>query len=70
MRDFIISAIWRDLRDELHQWLEDIRNQLEIESNVEIIRRLQGNAEAVNRFIRLPEVMVEAMEMDYGRREL
>jgi len=67
MRDFINSNIWKDLSYEVSRWLDDIRNQLEVENNSDIIRKLQGNAEAVNRFLRLPEVLVEAMEIDHGR---
>ena len=70
LRDFIISSVWRDLRNEVTQWLDDIRTQLEVESNVDIIRRLQGNAEAINKFLRLPEVLAESMELENGRREL
>ena len=70
LRDFIISSVWRDLRNEITQWLDDIRTQLEVESNVDIIRRLQGNAEAINKFLRLPEVLAESMELENGRREL
>lgn len=66
-RDFILSPIWRDLRSELFQWIDDIRTQLEVESNVDVIRRLQGNAEAVNKFLRLPEVLAEAAEVENQR---
>lgn len=70
LRDFILSAVWRDLRSEMFQWLDDIRTQLEVEDQLDIIRKLQGNAEAVNKFLRLPEILAESMEIENGRREL
>lgn len=70
LRDFILSAVWRDLRSEMFQWLDDIRTQLEVEDQLDVIRKLQGNAEAVNKFLRLPEILAESMEIENGRREL
>lgn len=64
LREFVRSNIWRDLKDELNIWLDDIRTQLEVESNVDVIRRLQGNAEAVNKILRLPEILAESMEIN------
>jgi hypothetical protein len=69
LRDFLISSVWRDMRGEMLLWLDDIRSQLEVESNLDVIRKLQGNAEAVNKFLRLPEVLAEALEIEHGRRE-
>lgn len=66
-RDFIISNIWRDIRSELLLWLDDIRSQLEVANEVEVLRKLQGNAEAVNRMLRLPEILAEAAEIENGR---
>jgi hypothetical protein len=70
LRDFILSAVWRDLRNEMFQWLDDIRTQLEVEDQLDVIRKLQGNAEAVNKFLRLPEILAESVEIENGRREL
>lgn len=68
LRDFILSSVWRDIRSELLLWLDDIRSQLEVANEVEVLRKLQGNAEAVNRMLRLPEILAEAAEIDNGRK--
>lgn len=67
LKDFINSSIWADMKREVQVWLDDVRNQLEQETNIEIYRRLQGNAEACRYFLGLPEVLVAALEELYGR---
>lgn len=64
---FIDSPVWEDMKREVSEWLNDIRNQLEETTDIEISRRLQGNAEACRYFLSLPEALIESLEERYGR---
>jgi hypothetical protein len=68
-KSFIDSPIWADMKREVQTWLDDVRNQLEQETTLEIYRRLQGNAEACRYFLGLPEVLIAALEESYGRAD-
>lgn len=69
LRSFLGSPVWADMKEEVMTWLNDIRNQLEETTNIEISRRLQGNAEACRYFLSLPDSLIEAMENTYGRTD-
>lgn len=67
-RNFLSSNLWRDLSNEMNAWLNDIREQLEITAEVDTIRRLQGNVEAVRRFLDLPQTLLDILEVDRSNR--
>lgn len=69
VRQFMHSNVWRDMHSEMEAWLNDIRDQLEQAQELDILRRLQGNAEAVNRFLQLPESLIEIFEIDANATE-
>jgi len=46
----------------MNAWLTDIREQLEVTQELDTLRRLQGNAEAVRRFLELPNQLKETIE--------
>jgi len=68
LQDFIDnSTIWRDIKNELEAWLEDIRDQLENTDgslSVRILDRLGGNAESVRNLISLPEVLIDILKRE------
>ena len=68
LQRFISSAIWNDLCADINLWLIDISEQLEIQEDMSIIRKLQGNAEACRRFLDLPRVLLEHAEVELGNR--
>jgi hypothetical protein len=70
LRRFTFSNIWRDLSSEMTAWKEDIRDQLEICTEPQTLSRLQGNAEAVNRFLELPTSLIEILEVDAQATEM
>jgi len=70
MRQFMYSNVWRDITNEMQAWLEDIRTQLEQAQDLDVLRRLQGNAEAVNRFLELPNSLIEVHEIEANAAEL
>lgn len=64
LQQFIHSNIWYDLSKEMLAWKEDIRDQLETMSELHTVSRLQGNAEAVNRFLELPANLIDLLQVD------
>lgn len=64
LRNFLASSVWRDMANEMNLWLSDIREQLETTAELEILRRLQGNAEAVRRFLDLPQTLLDNLDLD------
>jgi len=67
-RNFLASNIWRDLSNEMTAWMSDIREQLEITAEIDTIRRLQGNVEAVHRFLDLPQTLLDILEASRSTR--
>jgi len=63
------SVAWRDMRNEIDAWLQDVRNKLEIEDDISEIKRFQGIAEACRHFINLPQTIVDALEGENNERE-
>ena len=64
-RNFIEGNIWKDIQDELHHWIEDIRDQLEDPEGklfMEDIKRLQGNIEAIRNVLNLPANLILNLE--------
>jgi hypothetical protein len=63
LQNFISSQIWNTMCREMQIWLIDIHEQLEVTTETDILRKLQGNAEAVRRFLELPERLLELVRM-------
>jgi hypothetical protein len=63
LQNFISSQIWNTMCREMQIWLIDIHEQLEVTTETDILRKLQGNAEAVRRFLELPEQLLELVRM-------
>lgn len=63
LQQFISSNMWNTMCREMQVWLIDIQEQLEVTTEVDILRKLQGNAEAVRRFLELPEQLIELVKM-------
>lgn len=59
LQNFIQSNVWRVLSNELQVWLNDIRAQLEVTEQIDVLRKLQGNAEAVRRALELPQHLLD-----------
>jgi hypothetical protein len=55
--EFFRSFIWQDIQTEFLEWLEQIRTELEVEDDIDIIRRLQGNAEALRKMLMIQETL-------------
>lgn len=68
IRSFISSRMWQDMCSDMNAWRDDIREQLEVQEDINVIRRLQGNIEAVHRFLDLPRVLLEHAEVELGNR--
>ena len=65
--DFLGSLVWRDILQELEEWLKDVHDALEDpdgETEDKTLHRLGGNAQAIRRFILLPEIMRDNIKMD------
>ena len=61
------STIWEDLLNELKLWLRDVHGDLEDptgENPVGTLRRLGGNAQAIRRFMLMPEVIRDSIIED------
>jgi len=59
------SIVWKDIKNELHVWLEDIRDLLENpdgDMSVRVLDRLGGNAETLRNILALPEVLIDILE--------
>jgi hypothetical protein len=69
IRTFIDSVIWSDLSQEIRDWLDDIRNQLETVQDREEFNQLQGSAKACRYFLDLPKSLLETMEINYGNTD-
>jgi hypothetical protein len=59
LQNFISSNIWTTMCREMQTWLIDIHEQLEVTTEADILRKLQGNAEAVRRFLELPRQLLD-----------
>jgi len=68
LRNFIASSVWNDMRTDMLLWLEDVREQLETQPKKSILNKLQGNAEAIHRFLDLPAVLLEILEVQSSSR--
>ena len=62
IQNFVQSNMWNVMCFEMNAWLTDIREQLEVTQELDTLRRLQGNAEAVRRFLELPNQLKETIE--------
>lgn len=72
-KSFMESSVWTDMQNEMDRWINDIHEALESGVSVDMsnsrpqiieltdkqLHRLQGSAEAVRRFKRLPEVIID-----------
>lgn len=64
---FKSSVIWKDIKDELDIWLEEIHGQLENtdgEFSSRILDRLGGSAEAIRNFRDFGEVMLTNYDIE------
>lgn len=66
---FLRSPLWRLMKSEMEEWLEEIRSRLEVELDKDEIRLLQGNAKGVRTAIMLPEELKLQLEADGLRRK-
>ena len=65
--EFMDSTIWDDLRRELELWLGDVHEDLENasgENDEKILHRLGGSAQAIRRFMLMPEVIRDSIIED------
>ena len=64
LKDFFEGVIWQDIEDELHAWIEDIRDSLEGRNTlfIEDVNRLRGSVEAVRNVLALKETMIANKE--------
>lgn len=67
--DFRAGILWMDYEHELRAWLDDVRNQLETEQDISVVRHLQGVAEACRNFLLLPDNILEALRIIAERDE-
>jgi len=66
-RESLEGNFWLDLEDELNAWLGDVHIMLEDPDGMlteKELNRLGGNAEAIRRFLKMPQVMIENVESD------
>jgi hypothetical protein len=61
--EFLESSIWAHLSEELQNWLHQVHEQLETEVALDAMYRLQGNAEAIRRFMQLPVIAKEILSV-------
>lgn len=62
LESFLASSVWHDLYNEFSIWIEDIQTQLEIETDKNVLRKLQGNIEAVRRAQELPNRLIFSLK--------
>jgi len=59
IEEFEDSKIWLCLRAELYEWLDQIRDVLELETDLQRIYNLQGSAEAVRKVLNITSFLTE-----------
>ena len=70
LNEFLNSTVWRDISDELKTWLKDIRTMATDPDgtlSAKALYRLGGNAQAVERFLLMPQILMEAKKQDEER---
>ena len=68
-KDFLASAIWRDMKTEINQWIEIIRGILGSSDKPRELFRTQGRLEACTNVLELPDNMVNILEDRYKKYE-
>jgi hypothetical protein len=71
-REFLEGSVWRDISHELEMWIEDIRSSLESKERTpdfETLKNLQGSAEAVRKFLLMPQIILDNIIEDNERKE-
>lgn len=66
---FISSAVWKDIKEELDIWLDEVHGQLENndgEMSSRVLDRLGGNAEAIRNFMDFEKVLMTNYDIDQG----
>lgn len=64
---FKSSVIWKDIKEELDVWLDEVHMQLENndgEFSSRILDRLGGNAEAIRNFLDFRKAMLTNYDID------
>jgi hypothetical protein len=65
LKEFKNSLIYKDIMDELDEWLEDIHEQGEVQAHGEVqLRILQGNAETVRNCQHMIDAFIESLSED------
>ena len=70
--DFIEGNIWKDIANDLEEWLNDIHDAMEDPNEALTDRqqaKLRGNAEAVRKFLLIPVVLRDNVLDDQKREE-
>ena len=63
IRNFLEGAIWHDIETTLEQALEMTRDGLEVAASWEKTMRLQQDADCLKRFIEMPRVILDDLEI-------
>jgi hypothetical protein len=60
-QQFLASNVWKDLQREWEHWKQDIFNQLGVTGSITVIRKLQGNLQALERVLMWPAYVWEQL---------
>ncbi len=59
---FISSSVWFDFKNELEYWIVSLQDQLEVQDDVNEIRRIQGRLSALREVLDFPTQVISAFE--------
>lgn len=62
-RDFLKGTIWQDIKATIEEALEMTRDGLEMAADWESTMRLQQDADCLKRFLEMPQVILEDLEV-------
>lgn len=69
VQDFTISNTWKDINEIVMDRIKAIRDQLENEVEMDLIKFHQGRVQECRVFMDLPEIILEGFEDEKQRKE-
>ena len=71
MQDFLDGVVWRDIKEEIEAWIEEMQESLsdpDGPKDIETICIMRGITKACKNFLKMPEVLVDNM-LDDARHD-
>jgi len=69
VQDFTISNTWKDITEIVQDRIKSVRDQLENEIEMDLIKFHQGRVQECRVFLDLPEIILEGFEDEKQRKE-